>query len=333
MFRQIIFKLFTLLLVVPLMSCGGSSVELSYEGPTINGPDFSSTTPQLPTAVVSIGPISGLSRLIVNSVAYDTGVAGIRINGKPGVPDDLRVGYVVTINGMLDTAWKSGTADQISFNANIIGPVESVDPVRRRLLIMGQSVWIDADTRFAPPLDLNSLFNLTNGALIQVSGLSDANGEVVATHVQLVTSQKNFQVIGGVSGINFGTQTFRINGLTVDYNSTLVMNLPGGAPSNGMVVIARGSLGTDGELQVSELTSHIDTSEFVTDSRVELTGYIMRYDLDTDFFVNGLSMETEFHTIFHNGMRTDLALGVKIEINGRWSTSDTVIAEAIWFGN
>ncbi|MEW8690816.1 MAG: DUF5666 domain-containing protein [Candidatus Thiodiazotropha endolucinida] len=332
MFMQKVYRLLTIVLVVPLISCGGSSVELSYDGPTINVPDFIPPS-HSPTTVISIGPITAMSSISVNGATYDTDTATITLNGKPGVPDDLHPGYVVAVYGTLDAGWKSGTAERISFNANVVGPVEGVDPVDRRLSIMGQRVRIDMDTRIAPPLDADSLFNLTIGTTIQVSGLLNVDGEIIATHIQLENGQESFQVIGEVSEIDHGEMTFKINGLTVDYSNTLLMDLPDGAPSRGLVVIARGSLDSDGFLQVAELTSHMQTSEFVTGSLVQLTGFIMRYNLNTELFVNSLGVETAFHTIFHNGLFSDLVLGIKVEIDGRWGIGNSVIAEEIWLGN
>ncbi|PUB90215.1 MAG: hypothetical protein DBP00_00320 [gamma proteobacterium symbiont of Ctena orbiculata] len=332
MFRKKMYQLLTIVLVVPLISCGGSSVELSYDGPTINVPDFTPGT-ESPTAVVSIGPITAHSGLTVNSVVYDTNSATITINGEPGIVDDLRTGYVVAVHGMLDAGWKSGTAERIAYNANVIGPVEGTNPVGRRLSVMGQSVQIGPDTRFEPPLDSGALFNLTDGTPVQVSGLTNADGEIVATHVQIDPDGENVQVIGEISELDYGAMHFRINGLSVDYGSTLVMDLPGGTPIHGLVVIARGSLDSNGELQVTEMTSHVDTTEFITGSLVQLTGFIMHYNLDTNLFVNGLEIETAFHTIFHNGLFSDLSLGIKVEIDGLWGIGNSVIAEQLWFLN
>lgn len=331
MFKQTIFQLFMLLLTFVLVSCGDGSVELSYEGTTINVPDYPPTTTQLPTAVASIGPISWLSSMIVNGVVYDTSVAGVTINGETGVLDDLLIGYVVTVNGTLDAAWETGSADLISFNASVVGPIESVDPIGRRLLIMGQSVRINTDTRFAPPLGPNSLSSLMAGTVVQISGLPDANGEIVVTHMKLSTEQQDFQVIGAVSEINFGELMFNINGLTVDYNSAIVLNLPGGTPSNAMEVLVRGTLSPNGVFQISELTTNVQPSGFATDSRIEIAGYITRYNSDTDFFINGLRVTTELQTIFYYSMHSDLTLGARVQINGRWSGSDKLVAEEIWF--
>ncbi|MBT2988571.1 MAG: DUF5666 domain-containing protein [Candidatus Thiodiazotropha sp.] len=332
MFRKKMYQLLTIVLVVPLISCGGSSVELSYDGPTINLPDFTPGTAS-PTAVVSIGPIAAHSGLTVNSVVYDTNNATITINGEPGVVDDLRTGYVVAVHGMLDAGWKSGTAERIAFNANVIGPVEGTDPVGRRLAVMGQRVQIGADTRIEPPLDSDALFNLTNGTPVQVSGLPKVDGEIVATHVQIESNLENVQVVGEISDLDYAAMSFRINELSVDYGSTLIMDLPGGAPNEGMVVIARGSLEGSGVLQVSELMSHVDTSEFVTGSLVQLTGFIARYNPGVQLFVNSLDIETAFHTIFHNGLFYDLSLGIKVEIDGRWGIGNRVTAEQLWFLN
>ncbi|MEW8508809.1 MAG: DUF5666 domain-containing protein [Candidatus Thiodiazotropha sp.] len=332
MCRRKIYQLLILVLVVPLISCGGSSVELSYDGPTINVPDFTPAT-ESPTAVVSIGPITTQSSLTVNSVVYETNAAVVTINGEPGIADDLRPGYVVAVHGMLDAGWKSGTAERISYNANVIGPVEGTDPVGRRISAMGQSVRISPDTRFSPPLDADSVFDLTHGTPVQVSGLPNVDGEIVATHVQIGPVRENVQVIGDISALDYGAMRFRINDLNVDYSGTLIMDLPGGTPNQGMVVIARGSLDSDGELQVSELMSHVDTSEFVSGSLVQLTGFVMRHNPGVRLFINSLDIETEFHTIFHNGLFSDLSLGIKLEIDGRWGIGESVIADQLWFVN
>jgi hypothetical protein len=332
MFMQNIFRLLPLLLVVPLISCGGGDVEMSYDGPTINVPDFSPAS-RTPTAVVSIGPITSLSGITVNSVEYDTSSASVTINGEPAVADQLRPGYVVAVYGTLDAGWKSGTAERISYNANAIGPVEGVDPVGQRLTIMGQSVRIGAETRFTPPLDFDSVFDLPDGTRVQVSGLPNADGEITATHVQVETDSGNAQAVGEISAIDHGSMRFRINELTVDYSRTLIMDLPNGAPNLGMTVIARGSPGKDGELQAFELKDAVDRSNIATDTLVQLTGFVSRYIRNNALFVNGFKVEIEFHTLFHNGMFANLSHGIRVEIDGRWGIGNSMTASEIWFAN
>ena len=196
---------------------------------------------------------------------------------------------------------------------------------------MAQSVRIVTDTRFTPPLNPNFLSSLTAGTAVQISGLPNANGEIVATHVKLTTEQQDFQVIGAVSEIDFGELMFKINGLTVDYSSAVVLDLPGGAPSNAMEVLARGALSPNGVFLVSELTTNVQPSGFATDSRIEIAGYIMRYNSDTDFLINSLRVTTELRTIFYYGMGSDLTLGARVQIYGRWSSSGQLVAEEIWF--
>jgi CHASE2 domain-containing sensor protein len=59
---------------------------------------------------------------------------------------DLRVGQVVRIEGRVNEDGVTGTANSITFDDEVEGPVQSLDLAANRLVVLGQTVQVSADT-------------------------------------------------------------------------------------------------------------------------------------------------------------------------------------------
>jgi len=76
--------------------------------------------------------------VIVNGVHYSTTGTTITIDDQPGTESDLRVGQVVRVSGTVDVSGTTGTARSISFNNEVEGPVQVIDPVTSRLVVLAR---------------------------------------------------------------------------------------------------------------------------------------------------------------------------------------------------
>ena len=252
------------------------------------------------TVLSAFGSITALNSATVNGIRYDTNASNVLVNGQPAVVSDLRLGQVVRLGGEVNFSVALGSADEIQYNASVIGPVEDIDGTARRLLVMGQTVLIGVDTVFDPSIDPVTLNGLTLGATTQISGFLNANGDIMATRIEPDTTSTGAQLIGTVTELDLANMLFTINQLTVDYSNATLIDLPMGMPVNGLLVIVRGSL-VSGILVVDEIANIVNSSA-TPGERVHLGGIITRFASATDFDLNGFPITTDTSTGYVNGV-------------------------------
>ena len=145
--------------------------------------------------VISSGAVTGFGSVFVNGVRFETSSAAFTINGRPGTQADLRVGHIVRIHGHRDGAGNS-TADRIDFDDLVKGPVTSVDTAAGTLVVLGQTVLVDADTSFDDNIPGGSLAGLAAGDNVEVSGMRRADGDIQATRIEGKPAGTTFEVTG-----------------------------------------------------------------------------------------------------------------------------------------
>lgn len=320
--------LFAALLTAALLTaCSGGGVNIEVEGP-----DIGSFPPlQTEEAIEARGTITGLGGVTINGVRYLTNNATVTMNGAPGTLSDLRHGQIVTVTGRIESGGSVGTANHIDFDANIIGTVESLDPPGRQLMVMGQTVRVDPDTSFHASIDPATFSGLTVGSMVSVSGYANAAGAINATRIDVAATNADLQLIGEVANLDLASLVFRINGLTVDYSSALLIDLPGGAPADGMDVNIIGSM--SGGLFVAE---RLATAPGLTGNnglRVQTAGMITRYSSTTDFDINGTAAAVNTATEFLNGDASDLGLNTELVIDGNLASNGRIIADRVTIGH
>jgi hypothetical protein len=280
--------------------------------------------------VVTQGIVTRLDSITVNDVRYATSNATIETNGQAGSLADLRRGQVVTIHGRIDADGWSGTANDIRFDANIIGPVASLDADRHRMMVMGQVVITDANTLFGGGVDATTFAGLAIDEIIQVSGFVDAARNIRATRIDPVGSTATLHVVGEVSGLDLANFTFAVNGLSIDYGNAAMIDLPGGAPANGMTVKSVGSM--RGGFFVANRLVSLPALNGNSGRRVQIAGIVTRFVSRTDFDINDLAATTHYGTLFSKGLGNDLALNAEITIDGEFTSGGRIRANWITFG-
>lgn len=224
----------------------------------------------------------------------------------------------------------TGTAAEIDYDATVIGPVESIDTTLKHLIVLGQTVFTNADTIFDSGIDPDTFAGLSLGDNVQISGFRNDAGEIIATLVAPDTTSTTVQLIGTVSGLDSVNMLFSMDRLTIDYRSAALIDLPGGAPVNGQQVMVRGTLAS-GVLIVSEITS-VTNVITTPGERALLSGLVTRFSSSSDFDLNGLPVTTDTDTQFFDGVADDLEANVEITVDGEVATAgDTVSANEIYF--
>ena len=319
-------KLVILSIFVTLAAgCGGSSNDGA-------APD--NTTPPPVGGIgrtgVALGPISTFGSVVVNGVRYDTSSAAFTINGLAGSQDDLRVGQIITVSGTIDDNGVDGDADDVNFDDNVKGPIQSIDLVTSQIVVLGQTVLINPETSFDDNINPASIDGLSVDDIVEVSGLVDADGRITATRIESKPVDTDFEVLGIVSNLSTANFLFSINDLVVDYSNATLDNFPAGQISDGDFVEAKGmSLNGNGQLVATRVELKSVLPDVADGVHVEIQGFITRFASAQDFDVTGLPVTTNGSTLFEGGDETDLGLNIKVEVEGDVDGNGVLVATKV----
>jgi hypothetical protein len=311
-----------------LAACSGGNIDVAVGG--VNLPPGSVPPLLNSEPIVAQGTITGFGDLTVNGVRYEAHGASIMVDSQPGVLSDLKAGHVVTLTGHISGSGSAGDASAVRMHSRVTGAVESIDNGTGRLTVMGQTVRLGPDTRYSADIDPATLEGLAAGDRARISGYVDAAGNIRATRVESADAGWPLQVTGVVSGHDISNLLFDINQLAVDYGNAMVIDLPGGAPSNGMTVRVIGRL-SDGLFVAEQLLSGPALAAGVR-QRVQVGGIVTRFASPADFDANGIAASVASAATFSNGDSGDLQLNARVTIDGEFDTGSRVRATRITFG-
>jgi hypothetical protein len=316
-----------LTLLVLLGACSGDVGNVSVD---IDGPNITGFPQQMSESITAHGPITGFGDLSVNNVHYEAIGATVTINGLPGTLADLRRGQIVTVTGRIYIGDDFGAANAIRFDADLVGPVINLDAGNALMNVMGQTVRTDSDTLFSTGIDPTTYAGLDTGDIVQISGFRSAAGDIRATRIDLQAVGAEQHIIGLVDGVDLANLRFTINGLSINYDNAVLIELPGGGPAAGMRVKAIGSM-SNGAFQAERLSPAPELAA-LTGRRAQLAGLVTRYTSPADFEVDGTPVAAGAATSYINGDRADLRLNAEVLIDGDFDAADRIAADRITFG-
>ena len=296
-----------LLAVLWLTGCGGGSGGPSGDFAGIDRPG---------APAIAFGPVTGFGSVIVNGVRYDTSKAAFQIDGRVGTQNELEAGDVVTVAGTVASGGLTGTADTVTFDDNVEGPIAAIDASAGTLLALGQTVIVDADTSFDDSIRPASLAGLAVGDVIEVSGLVASDGSIRATRIEERAAAQELEVTGVVASHDAATKRFKINAQNVDYSAAMLANFPSGSIADGQLVEVKGTTVTAGVLAATRVELKTGAVAADVGARAEVEGLITRFVSAVDFAVAGVSVTTNAQTAFNGGTAADLGLNVKVEVEG-----------------
>lgn len=297
---------------------GGDSGNSGGNGPAVGGIQGSGRT-------VSVGTITGFGSIFVNGVEYSTTNARIRVDGRAATEAELRIGQVVNVQGTVDSGGTTGTATEVTFDADVVGPVMQLDVAAGTLVVLGQTVRVTGNTHFDADIVPSNIEGLaTAGLVVEVSGFVNAAGEISATRIEREAPGDEFEVTGAVQALDTTAKTFRINTLTVDYGSATQE----GTLADGRVAEVEGTTFTAGGALIAtsvEVKSGIGAAD---DDDVELEGLITRFASSTDFEIAGQRITTNTSTQFDLQGAT-LGVDVHVEVEGRIDANGVLVAREV----
>jgi Domain of unknown function (DUF5666) len=189
--------------------------------------------------------------------------------------------------------------------------------------VLGQAVTVTADTVL---VGLPTIASATVGTNVEVFGQIDANNSFVATRIARLNTPNAWRITGFVSalnatGVNLGTQAITTSGVALE---------------NCASPIALGTYVEVRALPIANFTNQaIDTVQrfrcgqaFVpgaVGAPVVIDGLISLVISDTQFKVNNLTINHGSATLFRNGSADDLDLAARVEVEGIYTTANTII--------
>lgn len=315
------FVLLSVLISVLLTSCSGGE-----SGTGITGSD----------PKVSVGVITGFGSVFVNGVEFDTSHAQINVNESDATEQDLSIGMVVAVVGSADRAGVVGKADAVYYESEVRGIV-SQNNQDGTLDIMGQMVKYDTETVFESDDDTVTVIeDIPEGAVVEVSGYRTGDNTLHATHMTLVSNTYTTGAeltVKGVVTTGLSNGKFSMGSLTIAVDSsTQFVGIPNQQLTPGTVIKVKSIRGVlNNELQADIIES--GTSDYVSvGDTVDIEGLVMNAGVTpSEFLLNGFRVYFSNQTKFNGGTASDLADGVKAEVEGMLLTQNEIEAKEISF--
>lgn len=307
-----------------LAGCGGGGADVAGGG--IGGTGYTTS---------SVGTVEGFGSVIVNGVRYDTGAAEVFVenrsvgSGNTVVLQNLSAGMVVRVEGSV-AGDGSASAARVYFSRNLKGAVESVvdlDSFSKQAVILGQTIILDDRTVY----NNTTAASLTVGMVLEVSGHDDESGRIAATYVNRLADTlppgEEVDIRGLVENRTQQAQTFDIGLLTIDYSAADVSALPGGAPENGQMIRARGTLAAANRLLASRLEPEEEFGSGVVDF-VYLEGIITGRQGPGEFGIGRYTVRTDQGTVYRNLKPQDVNPGTRVVVKGTL-TGRSILAQEV----
>jgi len=318
----------TAVLAAGLVACGGGGGDDNSQNPPPGGGGNPPPTGGIDGVGKAKGAITGFGSIIVNGIKFSTTGASFRIEDSPGSESELEVGDVVEIEGRISDDGTTGTAQTVSYNDSVEGPVSDVSLATSTMVVLGQTVRVTGSTVFDDSFGNPSLAGISPGDVVEVSGFPDADGAIVATRIEPKPAGGEYELFGVVSSLDSSARRFNLSTTVVGYASATLSN---GSPSNGACVEVKGSVFSGGVLTATRVEVKSCNSTVANGDLGEFEGIVTRFASATDFSIGTRAITTTAATTYEGGTASDLRLNVKIEAEGSFNASGVLVAKKIEF--
>lgn len=315
-----------LTLIATVTACGEGSLTASGDGPGggVGG-----------TGVVARGTVTDFGSVVVNGIEFEvTADTVIDRDGAVVTEADLRLGMVVIVTGTYqpDAAptplgFVPGQARRIEYVKEVEGPVAG-DPVSGPFAVLNRPVVLTprALVELGPDGE-----ELAEGALVEVSGLVEADGTVRASYLRVrgqFDPTREIQWRGTVSDFSVQEGTLRVDGNLVTFDEATT-DFPEGIPRDGDRVEVRGVLAPDGDTVEARVVRLM--KGFAPGGRVEVEGVVGFVDVaNAQFTVDQLVVDAR-SAVFQGGSLEALRSGDRVEVEGEIDEHGVLVARKVEF--
>jgi hypothetical protein len=268
------------------------------------------------TGSYSSGPVTGFGSVIVNGVRYDDTSASVQDDdGVPRASSELRLGMIVDIDGSPVTSGADGpvaSAQAIRINSEIVGAVDSVDVAGGSLVVVGQSVRVNASTVFDESF-AGGLAGVTVGQVVEVHAQFDiATLSYTATRVDPKGAAQFYKLRGIVNQLDTTAKTFRLAGQTINYAAVAPANLPLVFVNGRFVRVLVRPAQVAGQWIAVAMRAGVRPIDEQREARLE--GRITALTSSGQFSVNGIEIDAS-GAQFPDGT-AGIVLGARVQVEG-----------------
>jgi hypothetical protein len=265
--------------------------------------------------------------VFVNGIEFSTTGSSITVEGASASESQLKIGQMVEVRGTINSAAGTGTATSIAANDQYEGPVQSIDVPGLSFIVLGNVVRVTGatvfDNRFATP----SLAGLV-GQWVEVNGLRNSAGEVVATRIEPRAANGEIELNGTISSLDTTARTFRLGNSSVNYASAPTVT---GTLANGACAEVKGTTFSGTSLTATRVEVKSCTLTTSNNDNGEIEGFVTRFASATDFDVGTQKVTTTATTGYSGGVVGDLALNKRVEVEGTFNASSVLVATKVSF--
>lgn len=324
----------TILISLLIAGCGGggggsdslASIESGDSAPQ----NDAQTGADQGVPVVTTGVITGFGSVFVNGVEFETDGATVSTDDDDNASeDDLEVGMVVTLTGTINEDGVTGDASDIEYDEEIQGIVEAVNLTENSFTVLGQLISVDELTNFEGV----TFETLTAGQFVEVSGLVDAEGTILASLVKLEDmddeSDRELKVEGTISNFDADTNRFELNGLIVDFSTAEIKHGTLDELGDDVTVRVKSRRGVVDDILLADVIVIKEQDEDGDEGDpIVIDGVIDSFESPENFTVNGHQSLVNDATDYLNGSSIDdLVLNQRLRIKGVLNSDGVIVVE------
>jgi Domain of unknown function (DUF5666) len=261
---------------------------------------------------VGFGPVTGFGSIIVNGERYDETAAEVMVDERP---DRARAATVAAIRlGMrVELQHRNLVVATATVAAELIGPVSSVSGTG--FVALGQTVQVNADPVRTVFEGFDTLSDLALGSVVEVHGDRAANGDVLATRVELRPAGLPLSRVAGTATDVVGS-SFRLGTLTVDASAATVV--PATATiSNGQRVVVWTDVPYTGGALAAKVV-RVGAAAIAPNAAVNLDGVIGAFQGTDSLRVSGVPVSAVQASVI-GGTAADLRNGLQVRVRGTFT--------------
>jgi len=231
-----------------------------------------------------------------------------------------------------DSTLTSGSVSQIKFENNLKGPITSTAP----LSVLGQPFSVNGNTVRKGFIDVSQL---AVGQFLEISGFVDTDSSLIASRVARDdTSPNPWRFTGFLTQFNGGSSTATIGGPPGQQISFAGVSPAGcgGGPAVGSYVTALATpivSFAPGQVvdTVTQLTCRSIVPTGAVDDHDSFEGLIQSVIDPATFTIADLTVTITAATLFKYGNVDDLDAGVRVEVEGTFTSPTTLAARRVKF--
>ena len=268
---------------------------------------------------ISSGPVTGFGSIFVNDVEWEIDGASVELDDDPGSPSDIRLGMVVRVEGTFSPGGDRGTARSVVYDDEIEGPLDDdasfINATMVEFTIFGRRVVAEEGvTYFGNGAVIDDLLQ---DDFVEVSGLIDQMGTIVATRIEARPGSDDVELKGIVQGLMPSINEFEIDGVTVVWDASTEFEDGLGSAAdlaNGQFVEVEGDLVSTNRIRAEEIELEDDPFGVDDADDVKLRGFVTVLNNNTDFEVSGVTVDARNAEFDPSGFM--LRVGDFVEVEG-----------------